>query len=183
MRWIVPTAAAAMLIVGGGCAGPEVSRSVLLLRDAREALAQDQTSLAAQRIAEAQRLAIEKGQDTKDSDLLMAELYLRTYGEERALSIAGRVLESEPHDPRTNEVYAKVLLHTGEFERAREHLARARAGYTDGVDTRRVSDLTHLADGLIAYSEGHRRVAEEHWGRIGDPALRRSLERAVRDAE
>ena len=84
-------------------------------------------------------------------------------------------LDTEPENPRANELAGKAQLMLADFAAAACHFAIAAAAYEHEPDRGRAADLLALANGFEHYARGEVTSARTRWGQIQDRSLRASI--------
>ncbi len=145
-----------------------------LLAGAHQSLEEDDTASARQWLAGAEG-HLDSARDHKEYELLAAELDIRTGRPELAEPAVDRLLQSNPGDPRVQELAGKTRFALADYAEASRHFESARQRYRREHDIDRSSDLVALSNGFDAYARGRLATARDHWGQIKDRDLRQSV--------
>lgn len=179
-----PAALLALLAVVGCAsygqrAGPADTNTWIELGQARRALELDEPERALAHLERA-RTASGGGQ-SQVITLMLAEIRLHQNDALDALSLATSVLQENGSNAAAREIAGKALLKLGRFREASDAFLTAQAAYQrSSLEYQQLEDLIRLAGGLDAYAQADPSTARQRWEGIQDPALRSSLERAVR---
>ena len=122
-------------------------------------------------------------QPTVTGKLLLAESKLQQGNPLEALSYSQEVLASKNAGQRVqaqaHEIIAKAQIRQAQWPEALNNLDQAGRKYHSDQDLKRVSDLTALTQGLLAYSQANVSLARKYWASIEGPELKSSLSQFV----
>ena len=126
-------------------------------------------------------LADVDGRDRLVAALLKAEARLQQGRADEALTLADSVLEARPGDVAANEIAGKALLKMGRYQEADNHFTVAlSAAAPESADHRRLSDLTNITRGLVAWSDADPELARSYWKSVWHPTMRQRVDEALR---
>ena len=155
------------------------SPTVALEERAAEALTYGQYERVEEILAQAQ--------PTVTGKLLLAEAKLQQGNLLEALSYSQEVLSAKNVDRRAqaqaHEIIAKAQIRQAQWPQALHHLDQARRRYRSASDLERVSELTALTQGLLAYSQANVSLARKYWASIEGPELKSSLSQFVNQGQ
>ena len=151
------------------------SPTVALEEQAAEALTYGQY----ERVEEILALA----QPTVTGKLLLAEAKLQQGNLPEALSYSQEVLSAknagQQVQAQAHEIIAKAQIRQAQWPEALNNLDQAGRKYHSDQDLKRVSDLTALTQGLLAYSQANVSLARKYWASIEGLELKSSLSQFV----
>ena len=150
------------------------------ISEAHRALSDGYPELAEMHLEEAKQVAAEHKLSQTDMPILLrAEAKLQQGDLMAAEALGKTVLDENVPGTRSyaqaEELLAKIAIRKGRFVDAQHHLVSADMSYKDQADKERISDLSMLNQGFIAYSEGDIKTSKRYWQAIEDSRIRASL--------